>query len=82
MWVKGFPLYFIVDGGSQKNIVSAEVVKWVSLPTTTYPQLGMEESLPLLWIFRFFLLDLGGGNGSTGLHIDNFLPFIIPLIGF
>ena len=27
MWVKGSPLHFIVDGGSQKNLISAEVVK-------------------------------------------------------
>jgi hypothetical protein len=27
MWVKGTPLYFIVDSGSQKNLISAEVVK-------------------------------------------------------
>ena len=27
MWVKGTPLHFIVDSGSQKNLISAEVVK-------------------------------------------------------
>jgi hypothetical protein len=27
MWVKGTPLHFIVDIRSQKNIISAEVVK-------------------------------------------------------
>jgi hypothetical protein len=27
MWVKGTPLHFIVDSGSQKNLISVEVVK-------------------------------------------------------
>jgi hypothetical protein len=27
MWVKGTPLHFIVDSGSQKNLISTEVVK-------------------------------------------------------
>jgi hypothetical protein len=27
MWVKGTPLHFIVASGSQKNLISAEVVK-------------------------------------------------------
>ena len=27
MWVKGSPLQFIVDRGSQKNLISVEVVK-------------------------------------------------------
>ena len=27
MWVKGSPLQFIVDSGSQKNLISAEVMK-------------------------------------------------------
>jgi hypothetical protein len=38
MWVKGTPLHFIVDSGSQKNIISAEVVKQLDLPTTPHPQ--------------------------------------------
>ena len=38
MWVKGSPLRFIVDSGSQKNLVSAEVVKRLGLPTTPHPQ--------------------------------------------
>jgi hypothetical protein len=38
MWVKGNPLHFIVDSGSQKNLISAEVVKWLALPTTPHPQ--------------------------------------------
>ena len=27
MWVKGTPLHFIVDSGSQKNIISTKVIK-------------------------------------------------------
>jgi hypothetical protein len=27
MWVKGTPLHFIIDSGSHKNLISAEVVK-------------------------------------------------------
>jgi len=38
MWVKGSPLQFIVDSGSQKNLISAEVVKQLGLPTTAHPQ--------------------------------------------
>eukprot|EP00253_Pinus_taeda_P008325 PITA_08325 len=38
MWVKGSPLRFIVDSGSQKNLISAEVVKRLGLPTTPHPQ--------------------------------------------
>jgi hypothetical protein len=49
---------------------------------TLYPHLGMEETLHLLWIFWFLLLDLRGGNGGVGLRIDNLLPPIIPLVGF
>jgi hypothetical protein len=26
MWVKGTPLHFIIDSGSHKNLISAEVV--------------------------------------------------------
>jgi hypothetical protein len=38
MWVKGTPLHFIVDSGSQKNLISAEVVKQLRLSTTPHPQ--------------------------------------------
>eukprot|EP00253_Pinus_taeda_P027416 PITA_27416 len=38
MWVKGSPLQFIVDSGSQKNLVSAEIVKRLGLLTTPHPQ--------------------------------------------
>jgi hypothetical protein len=38
MWVKGTPLHFIIDSGSQKNLISAEVVKRLSLLTMSHPQ--------------------------------------------
>eukprot|EP00253_Pinus_taeda_P023283 PITA_23283 len=38
MWVKGSPIQFIVDSGSQKNLISVEVVKPLGLPTTSHPQ--------------------------------------------
>ena len=38
MWVKGTPLHFIIDNGSQKNLILAEVVKRLTLPTTLHPQ--------------------------------------------
>eukprot|EP00253_Pinus_taeda_P025886 PITA_25886 len=38
MWVKGSPLQFIVDSGSQKNLISAEVVKRLGLPTIPHLQ--------------------------------------------
>jgi hypothetical protein len=38
MWVKGTPLNFIVDSGSQKNLISTEVVKQLGLSTTPHPQ--------------------------------------------
>jgi hypothetical protein len=37
MWVKGAPLHFIVDRGSQKNLISAEVIKRLDLPMTPHP---------------------------------------------
>jgi hypothetical protein len=33
MWVKGTLLHFIIDSGIQKNLISAEVIKWLALPT-------------------------------------------------
>ena len=39
MWVNGVPLHFIVNNGSQKNLILVEVVKWLKLPTMTHPQL-------------------------------------------
>jgi hypothetical protein len=38
MWVKGTPLNFIMDSGSQKNRISAEVIKWLALVTKSHPQ--------------------------------------------
>ena len=38
MWVNGVPLHFIIDNGSQKNLISTEVVKQLKLPTTPHPQ--------------------------------------------
>jgi len=39
MWVNGSLLQFIVKRGSQKNLISAEVMNQMGLPTTTHPQL-------------------------------------------
>ena len=38
IWVKGTPLHVIVDSGSQKNLILAEVVKRLALQTTPHPQ--------------------------------------------
>ena len=38
MWVKGSPLQFIVNSGSQRNLISVEVMKRLGFPTTTHPQ--------------------------------------------
>jgi hypothetical protein len=38
MWIKGTPLYFIIDSGIQKNLISAEVIKQLALPKTLHPQ--------------------------------------------
>jgi hypothetical protein len=37
MWVKGTPLHFIVDSDSQKNLISAEVIKRLDLSITPHP---------------------------------------------
>ena len=37
MWVKGTPLQLIVDSGSQKNLISTEVVKRLTLLTMQNP---------------------------------------------
>jgi hypothetical protein len=37
VWVKVTPLHFIVDSGSQTNLISMEVVKWLALQTTPHP---------------------------------------------
>ena len=39
MWVKGSLLQFIVDNGSQKNLISEEVVNQLRFSTTTHPHL-------------------------------------------
>jgi hypothetical protein len=39
MWVKGAPLHFIIDNGSQKNLISAEFVKRLNLLMTPHLQL-------------------------------------------
>jgi hypothetical protein len=38
MWVKGTPLHFIIDSGSQKNLISADVFKSLALPKMLHPQ--------------------------------------------
>eukprot|EP00253_Pinus_taeda_P019824 PITA_19824 len=38
MWVKGSLLQFIVDSGSQKNLILAEVMRQLGLPTTQHLQ--------------------------------------------
>ena len=38
MWVKGTLLRFIVDNGSQNNLISVKVVKRLKLLTTPHPQ--------------------------------------------
>ena len=38
MWLKGSPLQFLVDSGSQKNRISLEVMKRLGLPTIAHPQ--------------------------------------------
>jgi hypothetical protein len=38
MWVKDTPLHFIIDSGSQKNLISADVVKQLALLTMSHPQ--------------------------------------------
>jgi hypothetical protein len=38
MWVKGTPLHFIIDSGSQKNLILVEVIKRLALPTMPHPQ--------------------------------------------
>jgi hypothetical protein len=39
MWVKGNPLHFIIDSGSQKNLILEDVFKRLSLLTTLHSQL-------------------------------------------
>jgi hypothetical protein len=37
MWVKGALIHFIVENGSQKNLISAKVFKQLDLPMTSHP---------------------------------------------
>ena len=37
MWVKGALIYFIVNSGSKKNLISVEVIKRMDLPMTPHP---------------------------------------------
>jgi hypothetical protein len=39
MWVKGDPIHFIIDNGSQKNLISEKVIKRLNLLMTPHPQL-------------------------------------------
>ena len=39
MWVNGVLLHFIVDNGSEKNLILAEVVRRLKLSITPHPQL-------------------------------------------
>ena len=38
MWVNGVPMHLIIDNGSQKNLISVEVFKWLKLSTMPHPQ--------------------------------------------
>ena len=38
MWVDGKPMHFIVDSGSQKNLISREAIKRLNLKVTRHPQ--------------------------------------------
>jgi hypothetical protein len=38
MWVKCTLLHFLIDSGSQKNLISEEVIKHLALPITPHPQ--------------------------------------------
>jgi hypothetical protein len=38
MWVKGTLFHFIMDSGSQRNLISVEVIKWLALSITPHPQ--------------------------------------------
>jgi hypothetical protein len=38
MWVKGALFHFIVDSGSQKNLISVEVIKRLDMPMALHPQ--------------------------------------------
>ena len=50
MWVKGSPVQFIVENGSQKNLISLEVVKRLGLPTIDHPHPYTIEWLHKGWV--------------------------------
>jgi len=52
MWVKGSPLQFIIESGSQNNLISTEVVKQFGLLTTAHPQLHTIGWLHQGWDLR------------------------------
>jgi hypothetical protein len=47
MWVKGTPMHFIIDNGSQKNLISAEFIKHLALPKMSHPQ-----SYTIGWLYQ------------------------------
>ena len=63
MWVKGTPLHFVVDNGSQKNLISAEFIKRLDLSTT-----------PHLQPYNIYWLSQGQGIFIT--H-QSLLPYVI-----
>ena len=63
MWVKGSPLQFLVDSGSQKNLISADVVKRLGLPTIARLQLYTIE-----WLHP---------GRDIFIHQQSHLPYII-----
>ena len=71
MWVKGSPLQFIFDSGSQKNLISAEVVKRLGLPTTTHPQPYTFEWPHQGWDLRVTQQCLLPYRGQPPLHYIN-----------
>ena len=38
MWVNGVLFHFIISNGSQNNLISVEVVKWLKFPNMPHPQ--------------------------------------------
>ena len=38
MWVNGVLIHFILNNGSQENLILAKVFKWLKFPTTPHPQ--------------------------------------------
>ena len=62
MWVNGIPLHFIIDNGSQKNLISVEFVERLELLTTPHPQpynIGWLSQVQGIHITQQFLLPYG-----------------------